>query len=100
MNISFTDNFNENMLINDTKAILKIDDCLKIKDYNYDLILVNINKSILIDLIPMMICKKGFIVLSGIIESDYDEISDLITENGFNIVEFNKINEWIGIVIK
>ena len=92
-------NFKKNMLINNSNAILSIDSCFNIQDFNYDLILANINKNILIDLIPQMISKKGFIVLSGILESDYDEILNIVNKNNFNVIDFDKINEWIGIVI-
>ena len=64
------------------------------------MILANINKNILIDLIPLMVSRKGFIILSGILESDYDEVLDIINTNDFIIVDFNKINEWVGVVIK
>ena len=87
------------MLINNSNAILSIDSCFNIQDFNYDLILANINKNILIDLIPQMISKKGFIILSGILESDYDEILNIVKKNNFNVIDFDKINEWIGIVI-
>ena len=93
-------NFIKNMLINNSSASFYIDSCFNIKDFAYDLILANINKNILIDLIPLMVSRKGFIILSGILESDYDEVLDIINTNDFIIVDFNKINEWVGVVIK
>ena len=94
------ENFIKNKGINDSHAILEIKSCFNIKDFRYDLILANINKNILIDLIPLMTSRKKIIVLSGILESDYDEILDVISKNNFRLIEYNKINEWVGVVIK
>ena len=63
------------------------------------MILANINKNILIDLLPLMIKREGYVVLSGILETDYMDIINVVEENNFNVIECNKINEWIGIVL-
>ena len=94
------ENFKKNMLINNTKLNLEIRDCFDIKSFNYDMILANINKNILIDLLPLMVEKRGYVVLSGILEDDYVDIMKVIEKNNFNVVENSKINEWVGIVIR
>jgi len=97
--LNVSSNFKTNMLINNVDLNFKAMDCFDVKDFNYDIVLANINKNILIDLLPLMIAKKEFIIISGILESDYDEIVDVINRFNYNIIDYNKINDWIGFVI-
>jgi len=94
------DNFKKNMLINNVFLDLEIKECCKINDFSYDMILANINKSVLIDLIPLMKGINSCIILSGILESDFNDLQVVINSSGFNILQKNRINEWISIVLR
>ena len=98
------ENFLNNMKLNHINAnySLSFDDVLSIDNYNHDLILANINKNILIDLLPRIKNLKTntpIIILSGLLISDSDEMVSLIKELGFSIIEKEEKGEWICIVI-
>ena len=98
------ENFLNNMKLNHINAnySLSFDDALSIDNYNYDLILANINKNILIDLLPRikkLEINKPIIILSGLLISDKEEMGSLIKELGFSIIDKEEKGEWICIVI-
>ena len=55
---------------------LSIYDVLKLDNYNYDVILANINKNILLSLLPKLCDSKATIVLSGLLFSDKEDVKD------------------------
>ena len=99
------DNFFYNMKLNNILNGYKIlfKDVLLIKDFNYDLIIANINKQVIIKLLPNIKkfrtnqCK---IILSGLLISDQKEIIDLIHQLGFNFIESITKGEWICLIIE
>ena len=98
------ENFLNNMELNNIKEkySLSFIDALSIQDYNYDLILANINKNILLDLLPRIKKfrkNKPTIILSGLLISDRDEMINLIQELEFSIINQEEKGEWICIVI-
>ena len=98
------ENFLNNMKLNhiNTNYSLSFDDVLTIDNYNHDLILANINKNILIDLLPRikkLTTNTPIIILSGLLISDADEMVSLIQELDFSIIEKEEKGEWICIVI-
>ncbi len=70
---------------------------------NYNIILANINKNILQEDIPIYLQnleKNGILLLSGILDSDFEDIDTLCKANGL-IFEYKKQkNEWISIKYK
>ena len=93
------DNFNKNIKLNDAKAKLKIENCLNMKEYNFDLVLANINKSVLLQLLPI-INNNNIIILSGFLKSDFDEIKKIINKAGCRIIKKYNKREWLCFVIK
>ena len=92
-------NFNKNIKLNDAKAELKIKNCLNMKEYNFDIVLANINKSVLIQLLPK-INNNNIIILSGFLKSDFDEIKKIINNAGYRIIKKYNKREWLCFVIK
>lgn len=98
------ENFFSNMKLNHIadKYSLSFTDVLSIKDYNYDFILANINKNVILELLPRIKKyrkNKSTIILSGLLITDRDDVIDLITALEFSILEENELGEWICITI-
>ena len=93
-------NFEKNMNLNNVILDLEIKDCLNIQDFNYDMILANINKKVLVDLLPLIGKIKGCAILSGLLESDFYQLQKIIINNGYKIIDKYKKNDWIGLVLK
>ena len=98
------ENFFSNMKLNHIadKYSLSFTDVLSIKDYNYDFILANINKNVILELLPRIKKyrkNKSIIILSGLLTTDRDDVIDLITAFKFSILEENQLGEWICITI-
>ena len=98
------DNFYENMELNNIEDnfTLLIDDVLDYEDYNYDLIIANINKNIIKDLLPQIkkhIKDKVKIILSGLLVEDRKDIINIISELEFNVLNQTQKGEWICIVL-
>lgn len=63
----------------------------------FDLVFANILKGPLIDLAPDMaahVQRGGFVILSGILNEQADEVVQVYTENGFNLTHHEQIVEW------
>lgn len=101
---SFENGF-ENVKLNQVDELVEVRLCeLKdIPDDNFDLIVANIQRNILIDLsegLKKKLNKDGILILSGLLESDREEIIRKYSSIGFKESEMMKIEEWIGIVMK
>lgn len=69
----------------------------------YDIVVANILADVIIPLsseIKQHMKKGGLYITSGIIYMKRDEVKDAIEENGFTIVEENKMGEWVSFVAK
>ena len=99
------ENFFENMELNNISNSYKLlfDDVLSIKDFSYDCILANINKKIIIELLPNIKkfqIAKSKIILSGLLIEEEEEVVNLINQLQFNIIDTIIKGEWICIVIE
>ncbi|MCV2871732.1 50S ribosomal protein L11 methyltransferase [Defluviimonas sp. WL0050] len=68
----------------------------------YDLIFANILKGPLIDLAPDMArftAPKGHVILSGILNSQADEVVSVYTKAGFRQLSRDEIGEWTTLVL-
>jgi ribosomal protein L11 methyltransferase len=64
---------------------------------SYGIILANINKSIIIENMPVFagkLKKGGFLVVSGLLEEDREDIAGKAAECGFSLVSSNARNNW------
>ena len=97
------DNFIENIRINnvpmDAIDLLMID-ALKHNNFNYDIILANINKNIIKELIPKFKDSKAMVLLSGILVKDREELISLLSLNNLKLLFEDKYNEWLFMAVK
>ena len=99
------ENFIENMNLNNLQSnySLEIDDVLNNKDYLYDVILVNINKNVILDLLPNIYKYKQDkfkMILSGLLVDDEEDITQLLDDLKFSIINKLKMGEWICLIIE
>jgi ribosomal protein L11 methyltransferase len=99
------DNGLENTQLNDVANKVEIRKCeLKdISENDFDFIVANIQKNILLDLsvgFKERIKKNGILILSGLLEMDREAIIDQYSSLGFTEIDFLKMDEWIGIAFK
>jgi len=99
------DNGLENTKINNAEGHVDVLNC-ELKDLNennFDIILANINKHILIDIAKEMktrIKSEGILILSGLLNTDQIEIINHYSKFGFELIDKRSMNEWISIVLK
>jgi ribosomal protein L11 methyltransferase len=99
------DNGIENVQINNVINYVEIRKCeLKdIPEKDFDLIIANIQKNILIELaegFKLKINPNGILILSGLLEMDREEIVKKYLSLGFEEIDFLQMDEWIGLVFK
>ena len=87
-------------IVEDTVEILtgEIDD---VKQNDFDLILANIQKNVLMEIsekIKSRLKRNGIVILSGLLDSDQDEIDRKYQSLGFNTLQIEKMREWIAVV--
>jgi ribosomal protein L11 methyltransferase len=69
----------------------------------YDLIFANILKGPLIALAPGMagnLATGGYAILSGILDTQADEVASVYRQNGFHLAARDQIAEWTTLVLK
>ncbi len=96
------ENAKENCLINDVadNIEIRIGEINIIREDDFDVILANIQKNILIDLkeeFQKRLKNKGLVLLSGLLKDDEQEIINKYTETGFTYIETQQMEEWIAI---
>lgn len=95
----------ENTQLNNVVDKVEIKKCeLKdIEEDNFDLIIANIQKNILLELakgFKSRINSGGILVLSGLLEMDKEAIVSKYSEVGFGEIDYLKMDDWIGIVFR
>ena len=96
-------NFLENLEINEIEnqdINFIIGDVLSLKEFNYDIILANINKNIIKELIPNLKNTNAKILLSGLLDQDQSEIESLLKLHNMNLIYKDQYNEWILMVVQ
>ena len=93
-------NFEDNINLNNSSINLKIEDCLIWDDFNYDLILANINFPILEKFVKNISSKNNLLILSGILVTDIDNLKEQIDAKKFEIIDTIKQNEWACLIVK
>jgi|WetSurMetagenome_2_1015567.scaffolds.fasta_scaffold21012_4 ribosomal protein L11 methyltransferase len=94
----------ENAQVNDVVNKVEIRKCelKEIPENDFDLIIANIQKNILLDLsngFKERIKKNGILILSGLLEMDREVIKEKYVQLGFTELDFMKMDEWIGLVL-
>jgi len=95
----------ENTKLNQVEEVVEIKQCELnyITEDNFDLIIANIQKNILLDLadgFKERIKQNGVLILSGLLEIDREQIVQVYSDLGFKEIDCMKLEEWIGIVFK
>ncbi len=97
------DNGIENTQLNDVTKRVEIRKCElnEIPEKDFDLIIANIQKNILLELVEGFrekLNQNGILILSGLLESDREQISEKYSLLGFKEIDYLKMDEWIGIL--
>ena len=69
----------------------------------FDVILCNILAEVIKDIIPdMSMCLKnnGIVILSGILNSQKDEIVKILSLNKFTLIDVSSQKDWVSITAK
>ena len=95
----------ENTQLNGVADKVEIRKCeLKdIPEKDFDLIIANIQKNILLDLadgFSERIHKNGILLLSGLLAMDKTSIEEKYSSHGFSLIDFMEMDDWIGVVFK
>lgn len=93
----------ENARKNNTDIYVKQGDVTVLGEKEFDLILANINKNILIKDIPAYsenLSQKGELILSGILDTDFHDILSVCKENGLDFVSRKQRNDWIAMRLR
>ncbi|MBK7630315.1 MAG: 50S ribosomal protein L11 methyltransferase [Ignavibacteriales bacterium] len=95
----------ENTQLNHVQNIVDIkkSELKDIVDINFDLIIANIQKNILLELVEgfkSRIKQNGILILSGLLEMDTEVIKEKYSAVGFIEIDYLKMDEWVGIVLK
>jgi len=92
------DDFQHNSTINNCNDIsINWMDATLWKDFNFDLILANIEKNILKKILKNINQFKGVLVLSGLLIDDKDDMKNYLYKNNFIVNDIRQKNEWIAI---
>ncbi len=93
----------ENIKLNQVDDVVEVRLCeLKdIQEKEFDVIVANIQRNILLELASGFINKlkqNGVLILSGLLEADYEIIKNHYSSFGMKEIDFIQNDEWIGIV--
>ena len=72
-----------------------------IPDKDFDLILANIQKNVLIEIsseVANHLAEKGKLVLSGLLGSDENDIKEVYEKFGLKMIDRQQMGEWIAVV--
>ena len=93
----------ENIALNSvqSKVEVRLAEISDVKDSPFDLVVANINKHILLDIVEDIVNltkSNGKVILSGLLISDKVDIVNLYTKHGLVLVDENQLEEWIALV--
>lgn len=94
------ENSAENAERNQVELTVRLGDAEILGDRNFDVILANIQRNILMEDIPKYIKVLNFageLILSGLMEFDLEDIKNKCEENGLRFVSKKQRNEWIAL---
>ncbi|MHB1687947.1 MAG: 50S ribosomal protein L11 methyltransferase [Ignavibacteriaceae bacterium] len=99
------ENGNENCSLNGVEEKVKIvlGEIKDINQNNFDMIVANIQKNILIQIageIKIRLKENGLIILSGLLMNDESDILQSYKKFEFELIEKKKMDEWIALVLK
>jgi len=96
------DNFFENLELNELRGQIDfyLMDVLQWTDFNYQYILVNMNRNIILKCLPeIQIPQDGKMFLTGILNEDEKEILDVCLHNNLKVIGKQARNQWICLTV-
>ena len=87
----------------DNSVEVKVGKIKDIEEKDFDVILANIQKNILIEIASDLNSKlknEGFVILSGLLTEDEEEIMMCYCKLNFTFVQKERMDEWIALVFK
>ena len=98
------ENCKENCVLNEVENSVEVmtGDIDNVGENNFDLLLANIQKNVLLEIaekIKAKLNQNGIIILSGLLESDKENIEEKYHSIGFNTERVEQIDEWIAILL-
>lgn len=98
-------NGKENVKMNnlEDKVEVRLAEINDIAEKEFDLIVANINKHILLEIAGEIRNKKkktGVLILSGLLITDETEINDNYSSHGFKLIEKAEMGEWISLIFQ
>ena len=94
----------ENAERNSVEINVKLGDAEILGDKKFDVIIANIQRNILMEDIPkyakVLNFTNGELILSGLMEEDFEDIKSKCEENGLEFVSKKQRNEWIALRFK
>jgi ribosomal protein L11 methyltransferase len=99
------DNATENSKLNNVSGSMEVlqGEISDIKEKDFDLLLANIQKNILIDIAPEIYKRLkpgGIVILSGLLDYDEAVIKTEFTELGLTFLELKSLDTWIALVFQ
>lgn len=99
------DNGRENCELNDVagKIDVKLGVVQDIEENDFDLILANIQKNILMEISDELrnrLSGRGILILSGLLTSDETDIKNEYEKLGLKLIDKDQMGEWIALVFK
>mgnify|MGYP006097302445 CR=1 FL=1 len=93
------DDFKFNANLNRCSENIKISwlDVLKWNDFNFDIVLANIEKNIIKKIIYNIGDTRARFIFSGLLKEDKNEMEDILIANKFSINKIASKNEWLAI---
>jgi len=85
------------------KIEIRLCEISSIPEDNFDLILANIQKNILLPIaheLKKRLRPSGKLILSGLLTTDFDAIIEKYSSIGFHLIERMDMDEWIALVLK
>jgi len=99
-----TENTAENLATNEiTNVNCYLGTIEKLKGQEYDVILANINRNVLLNTVKPLfqqLSNKGILLVSGLLEKDEEIISQTYQNHGFSKMQVHSRNGWICITFK
>jgi ribosomal protein L11 methyltransferase len=98
-------NFIENVKLNsaENKTEFRLSEIKDVKETDYDVIVANIHKSILMEIsseIIKHVKQGGKVILSGLLPADESDIKTRYTSEGLELLERHQMDEWIAMAFK
>lgn len=97
------DNTIENKDANNCRKIAVLQGSLEVSDKDYDIILANINRHILLNYMDDMYMKTksyGLILMSGLLKEDREIILESAAAAGLRFLEGSELNNWIALLFR